>query len=401
MPVTTEETLALVHSLSAYVSSTLASLSQPPTASPSSLSSTTPPPPTLSAIRSDLSLLFQDCNKHLTASALALKPPASLDALHGSLAKLDPVLAKVRFALDQLPAPAAAAEARRDHVPAAADAYERGPALRLARKVRWSAREVLEAVSSSLSSTSTLLLLPKSSTSTAHKSTRDALLVALKALWSTLERFEALPRTELDAERAAWRDTLGLLDDCAEEVRELAAREAGGTGAREEGEDEEDEEEEDEEPLTAPERARAQQAAQIIRLARLVLAHLYQRTTAPPSSASASAPSPPTAPIPAWTTPALLARAAAASGALSSLSDELAACLEPGQDADEVDEAAGAVCAAAEGLAEGMERALGGAGEGKEDGGEEDKDKGDREREWLAMWRRQCASARDKLAAVV
>ena len=74
MPVTTEETLALVHSLSAYVSSTLASLSQPPTASPSSLSSTTPPPPTLSAIRSDLSLLFQDCNKHLTASALALKP---------------------------------------------------------------------------------------------------------------------------------------------------------------------------------------------------------------------------------------------------------------------------------------------------------------------------------------
>ncbi|GAA5927155.1 hypothetical protein JCM3775_002460 [Rhodotorula graminis] len=383
---TTQETLALVQSLSAYLNSTLALVSQP---SSSSSTSTTTTPPSLADVRNDLSLLLAESNKHLTAASLACKPPIALDALHGSLAKLEATFPKLRFALEHLAAGSSAQSSTR-----------------LARKLRWGAREALEAFAAHLAATAALLRAAPS----AQRQKRDHVLVATKGVWAALERFDALPRTRLEAEREAWKDAMAMLDDCADEVKALAARDgAGGRGDEggtdgDEGEREDDDEgEEDESPLTATERSRALLAAQLVRLARLLLAHLYQRTSPPPASTPPT--TPPTPAVPAWTRPALLDAASAHASALSEAGDELAGVLEPGQDADEVADAVEELCDAAEELAAAMERALdeGGSGEGER----EDEARAaaaseatDKEREWLAMWRRQRDNARDKLAGI-
>ena len=391
---TTQETLALVQSLSTYLANTLALVSQPSSSSSSSSSSTTAAthPPSLDDIRNDLSLLFTDSNKHLTAASLACKPPVALDALHGSLAKLESTWPKLRFALEHLAAP--------------------GPATaphptRLARKVRWGAREALEAFVAHLSATAALLRAAPS----AQRQKRDQVLVATKGVWAALERFDALPRTRVEAEREAWKEAMGMLDDCADEVKALAARDGAEgrgdeDGAGEDGDEREDHgEDDDEAPLTATERSRALLAAQLVRLARLLLAHLYQRTSPPPPSSTITSSSTSAATIvPAWTCPSLLDAASAHAAALSEAGDELAGVLEPHQDADEVGEAVEELCDAEEELAGAMESALdedegaeGEEGKGDEAAGKEATDK---EREWLAMWRRQRDDARDKLAGI-
>ncbi|GAA5839814.1 hypothetical protein JCM9279_005175 [Rhodotorula babjevae] len=386
---TTQETLALVQSLSTYLANTLALVSQT-----SSTSSTSTTAPSLDDIRNDLSLLLTESNKHLTAASLACKPPVALDALHGSLAKLEATCPKLRFALEHLAQPAP--------TPAPAP-----PPSRLARKVRWGAREALEAFVAHLGATAALLRAPPS----AQRHKRDQVLVATKGVWAALERFDALPRTRVEAEREAWKEAMGMLDDCADEVKALAAREGGAEergddeGA-DDGEGQADDDDEDEAPLTATERARALLAAQLVRLARLLLAHLYQRTSPPPpsttSTTSSSTPSASAPAIPAWTRPTLLDAASAHAAALSEAGDELAGVLEPGQDADEVAEAVEELCEAAEELAGAMEGALeedeGGDGEAEGEG--KGKETTDKEREWVAMWRRQRDNAREKLAGL-
>ncbi|BGP43772.1 hypothetical protein JCM10449v2_007829 [Rhodotorula kratochvilovae] len=344
-----EDTLALIASLSAHIATTLAALKRP-----SPPSSSSPPPPPLSAIRNDLLIHLDAANKAITAASLALKPPAAVDAAHASLDKLPPTLEQLRFALEQLPATGT-----------------------LARKLNWAAQESLEALSHFLACTSALLRAP------AEKKARDAQLVATKGFWSALERAGALPADECAAEREKWKEVLQLLDDCADEVRALG--ESAGAEGEDEDEAEDDDDEEEREPLTQEERHRAAAALQLVRLARLLLAHLHART-APPSPA-----------VHAWSAPAFVARASERAAQLSEKGDDLAGCLEPGQDGEEVEEAAGELCDEAEELARAMEGAL----EEAEGGEEEGKEAREKEREWLAMWRKQRDAARDKLAAIV
>ncbi|GAA6051603.1 hypothetical protein JCM3770_003492 [Rhodotorula araucariae] len=393
-----DATLALVDALAAHVAATLA-LVKRPSRSPSPSCS---PPPRLADIRNDVLAHLDAASQAVTQASLALKPPAALDAAHASLAKLTPTLAQLRFALELLPASASAPT--------------------LARKLAWAAQTSLDALAHFLAATGALVrttpagaaagAAARAAARASQKKARDAQLVATKGFWSSLERARALPDDETAAERETWHEVLQLLDDCADEVRALAHGDVGagagaGAGADAEGDNDNDDDEDDDEdddderegsePLTRQERDRAAAALQLVRLARLLLAHLHARTAAPaspprpPPPAPSPAPSPSPTPMPTptpWRAPAFAAHATALAQALSAQGDDLAGVLDAGQDVDDVVDAADALCAAAEALASAMEGALDeGAARGSE-------------REWLAMWRKQRDAARDKLAAI-
>ncbi|GAA5997687.1 uncharacterized protein JCM10292_001026 [Rhodotorula paludigena] len=354
-----EQVLQLVSTVEEAAATALASLKQPrplPTSPPSSSPSTSSSaPPPLADVRSDFVAHLQTLNKEVTAISLALKPPVSLDAVKGTLDKLVPILDKLRFVFDCLPRDGSV----------------------LAKKITWSAQECIEAFQSYLASTASTLSAPPASA----KKERDSQLIATKAVWAVVEKAAALPQDELDAERASWRDTLQLLDDCLDEIKELSQEVE--QGAEEPGEEEEDEDEDEDEddfgssrPLSAPERERATAAHLLLRLSRLLVNRLLTRT-APPS------------PPAALVAPAFLASAHPLISRLSALADDLAAALEPPQ--DELGEVADELGGVADELAAVIEKAVNGA---------DDEAVTAAEKQWLAMWRKQRDTARAKLEAI-
>lgn len=96
---TLETNSALIATLTVSATTSLALLKKPspPSSSPSSLL------PSLADIRNDVLSLLQLTAKEITALSLALKPPASHDALEQTLAKVQQLEAKLRFAGEQLP----------------------------------------------------------------------------------------------------------------------------------------------------------------------------------------------------------------------------------------------------------------------------------------------------------
>jgi hypothetical protein len=240
------------------------------------------------------------------------------------------------------------------------------------RRGSWTVQESLEAFQHFLSSVSSTLSAP----STAAKSSRDELLRSAKTVWTVVEKAQGLPKDELEAERLGWKDVLGLLDDCLEEMQEMG--EADDAGGEENEGEEEDEEEEDfgSTPLTPAQRERITAAHLLLRLTRLLVNRLFTKT-APPS------------PSPAFTDPTFLATAHTLVSRVSEMGDDLAAALEPPQ--DELKEAVQEVSSVGEELARCIEEAV------DERGSEEVKKA---EKEWLGVWRKQRDTAKAKLDAI-
>ncbi|BGP11652.1 hypothetical protein JCM10049v2_007562 [Rhodotorula toruloides] len=340
----------LIRVLDESCTATLASLKRP-NREPAALSSAeSSSPPSLSDIRNDVLAHLQAISKEVTAISLALRPPVSQDALKGTLEKLVGVVGKLVYAAELLP---------RDGT--------------LAKRINWTVQESLEAFQHFLSSISSTLTAPSSSA----KAARDELLRSAKTVWSVIDNAQGLPKDELEAERLGWKDVLGLLDDCLEEMKEMGeAEDAGAEGDEEEEEEEDDDEDFGSTPLTPAQRERITAAHLLLRLTRLLVNRLFTKT-APPS------------PSPAFTDPSFLASAHTLVSRVSEMGDDLAVALEPPQ--DELKEAVEDVLSVGEELAKCIEEAV------DERGSEEVKKA---ETEWLGVWRKQRDTAKAKLDAI-
>ncbi|BGP27884.1 proteophosphoglycan 5 [Rhodotorula toruloides] len=335
----------LIRLLDESCTATLASLRRPNREQPA-LSSTE----CLSDIRNDVLAHLQSISKEVTAISLALRPPVSQDALKGTLDKLVGTVGKLVYATELLP---------------------RGGTL--AKRINWTVQESLEAFQHFLSSISSTLAAPSASA----KAARDDLLRSAKTVWTVVERAQGLPKDELEAERLGWKDVLGLLDDCLEEMKEMGeAEDVGGEVDDDEGEEEEEEDDFGSTPLTPAQRERITAAHLLLRLTRLLVNRLFTKT-APPS------------PSPAFTDSSFLASAHMLVSRVSELGDDLAAALEPPQ--DELKEAVEEVLVVGEELAKCVEEAI------DERGSEELKKT---EKEWLGVWRKQREIAKAKLDAI-
>ncbi|GAA5886459.1 hypothetical protein JCM5296_001914 [Sporobolomyces johnsonii] len=361
--------------LQARITSILALLRAPqPSSSSSPASTSTPPPPPIAAVRSDLIALLGLLSKESTNLTLALKPPVSGAAVLGTVDKVREALDKVGFLAEQCPREAGA----------------------LAKQINWTTQESLESLSHLLSAAAQALSAPPASAN----STREGVLRAAKAFWAACDRAaKELPADELEAVRRGWRDTLGLLDDCLDEVAELAA--GGG-----DDDDEEDDDDEDDDGLTTPsprpaltsqELARIDAARLLLRLSRLLLNRLLTTTTTTPSPPPPS-PSPSSANPAGLTTPAFLATSRPLVSQLSALADDLALALLPPQDGTALEEVSRALCGATDRLAGAMEEAAASSSDEREPTGEDERERErEREGEWFKMWRVQRDAARKRL----
>ncbi|GAA6016015.1 hypothetical protein JCM10207_006838 [Rhodosporidiobolus poonsookiae] len=363
--------------LQSTIHSTLALLKHPQPAPPSPSS----PAPPLAHIRNDLVQLAQLVGKEVTNLSLALKPPASLPAVGSTLDKLIDLLAKVKFAAEQLPAQGT-----------------------LAKRINWTTLSLLESLSSFLLSVPAALSAPRSPPSAA-KQARDALLVAAKGVWQAAEQAEQLPRDEAEASRASWKDVLGLLDDCLEEVKDMGEEDEGEAGEGEEGaegrtgengEDDDDDDADDDlfppASFTPPQRARVPATYLLLRLTRLLLHRLFTRTS------PTSSPAPP----PCFATPDFLSSAETLVQRLAALADDVAAALEPPQ--HDLPGAVDELCEVADELAAKVEAAAAAAAASAAEGEEEEKEAEEKwkegERKWVAVWRKQRDDARRALDAI-
>ncbi|GAA5833610.1 hypothetical protein JCM11251_003180 [Rhodosporidiobolus azoricus] len=379
-----EQNQQLIKELQDSCASTLAGLKRPRTA-PSSSS-----PPSLADIRNDTLALLQLVSKEVTNLSLALKPPVAQEAVKGTVEKLVDLAGKIKFAGEQLPVEGV-----------------------LVKRISWTLQESLESLIHILSTASSALLAASSPTSTAaeKKKTRDSLLIATKSFWTFVERADKLPRDELEATRGSWKDVLGLLDDCLEEMKEMGEQddeeEEGSDPAVRDTEDGEEEEDEDgdEDDFGASrsynhkERARVSATHHLLRLTRLLINRLFTRTS--PSSLSTLSTSFPSLAA-SLSAPAFLSSAQRLIQQLSALGDDVAAALEPPQRdlAETVEE----LCEVADELADEVERAVEASQANEAQPGEGGKEKaeeaGKGEKDWLAMWRKQRDDARAKLAEI-
>ncbi|GAA5879707.1 hypothetical protein JCM1840_006834 [Sporobolomyces johnsonii] len=369
--------------LQARITSILALLRAPqPSPSSSPASTSTPPPPPIAAVRSDLIALLGLLSKESTNLTLALKPPVSGAAVLGTVDKVREALDKVGFLAEQCPREAGA----------------------LAKQINWTTQESLENLSHLLSAAAQALSAPPASAN----STREGVLRAAKAFWAACDRAaKELPADELEAVRRGWRDTLGLLDDCLDEVAELAA---GGGEEDDDDEEEEEEDDDDDDGLTTPsqraaltsqELARIDAARLLLRLSRLLLNRLLTTTTPtspPPPSPSPSSSSATPAGL---TTPAFLAASRPLVSQLSALADDLALALSPPQDGTALGEVSRALCGATDRLAGAMEEAAAASSDERERAGEGEREEREKEKEregeWFKMWRVQRDAARKRL----
>ncbi|GAA5877272.1 hypothetical protein JCM8547_002624 [Rhodosporidiobolus lusitaniae] len=379
---------AKLRALSDSLSATLALLKRPRTAPSSSSSS---PCPSLSDIRNDTLALLQLASKETTNLSLALKPPVSTEALEKTVHKLADIGGKVRFISKQLPAEGI-----------------------LSKRISWLLQESLEALLHVLTSSTLLLtalstsptpLTSKSPLSPSQRTARESLLSSAKAFWSTADRAEKLPASELEAVRGSWKDALEMMDDALQEVKEMGSAERGdaeGEKEKEEGAEEEEEEDEDDfasTPLSVKDRERISAAHLLLRLTRLLIHRLFTRTTPSPSSSPSSSSAPPAS----ISSPSFLSSAHSLVQRLSALTDDIAAALEEGEeDAEEgeLEQHVEELCWTADELQGQMEKALSGGGAAAESGKEEGEEKAEKEKQWGEMWRKQRDDARKKLEAI-
>ncbi|GAA5991618.1 hypothetical protein JCM11641_001490 [Rhodosporidiobolus odoratus] len=354
-----------VTTLQASINALLALIKQPSSVTSSSSSN----PPSVDLIRSDLVALIALLSKEVTALCLALKPPASQDAVSQTLVKVNDLAGKVKFAFEEL--------GGRQSV--------------LAKRLVWTVTEALESLATFLGACVPLLPPCPPQTGAVAKKLRDTLLSSAKVFWGIAEQAGTLPQSELEAVRASWKGSLELMDDALGEVKDLsetlaaAALSHGG----EEAEDEEEEDDVDDDdftskPLSEREQSRASTVYTLLRLSRLLL-HRLLLITGPSSPCPSLAA--------ALSTAAFLSAAHTLSQRLSSVFDDVCASLEGPQDPEEVEEGVEEVESVDEELGKALEAAIE-HGEGVK---EEERAK---QRGWMEVWRKSRSGARDKFDAI-
>lgn len=170
--------------------------------------------------------------------------------------------------------------------------------------------------------------------------------------------------------RKSWESTLGMVDDCLEEVKEMEE-----SSVEDDDEDDEEDSEDDEDdfrashPLSTTQRARVASAYILLRLGRLLLNRLINSTSPTLTPSPSQSPS-----LTSFSNPSFLLSAQSLVSRLSATSDDFAASLEPPQ--DDVEEVVVEFVSVVKELSELIE---GGAKEMEE--------------KWQGMWRTQLEKA--------
>lgn len=227
----------------------------------------------------------------------------------------------------------------------------------------WAAQETVEAVQRLLDGS----LAAYEAEGKRAKELREVNLRFTALVWEKAEQAKQLSEDELQASRRSWKNVLGLLDDCLEEVKEMEESEPAGMDSDDEGEGDSDDEDDDfraSHPLSDAERARVSAAHILLRIGRLLLHRLITSTA--PELAPAT---------PGYAAPAFLETTARLVLDLSAVADDFAASLEPPQ-TDALEDAAKF---GATGIA--LSEAVEGAVEGSKGAEAESK--------WQGMWRSQ------------
>lgn len=357
------------------------------------------PAPLLIDIRNDVVVLAGSLAKEVTALTLALKPPVSVDAVTAELDKLRGIISKLSYVVELLPAVGALPKRLRCVCPLP-QSVPVTPCRGL-RVVRWLGRTVLMTGGNSCSWYILDLLeafqqfLPHATSAldSGTAGSRNDILRAAKTLWTVVDRSEALPKTELEAERQGWRDAITMLDDCLEELKDLeetvdaegvpeGAADAAHPGAvaarsrqaRSRGEGGDVPATSQSTPTPSRERQRISASRHLLRLGRLLIHRLVTKSVSAPTTFGDAA---------------LLHAVRQPVSRLCALGDEIALELEPPQDG--LSEAVNELCQVEDDLANELERVVAVLGS---------PDLQTSEAEWLRTWRKQRSGARAKLDAI-
>ncbi|GAA5879138.1 hypothetical protein JCM3774_002092 [Rhodotorula dairenensis] len=321
------------------------------------------PAPLLLDIRNDVVVHANSLAKEVTALALALKPPITVDAVIAEVDKLGGIIAKLAYVVELLPAAGA-----------------------LAKRASWYILDLLEAFQQ-------FLPYAASALDSGTAGSRNDILRAAKTIWTVVDRAGALPETELEAERQSWRDAISMLDDCLDELKDFeetvdidetseagadeahtGAGAARGRSAQLQGKGGDVPATSQSTPTPSKERQRISATRHLLRLGRLLVHRLVAKSVSAPTT---------------FGDPALLGAVRRPVSRLCALGDEIALELEPPQDGlpDVVDE----LCRVEDDLANELERVVAGLGSS---------DLQTSEAEWLQTWRKQRSGARSKLDAI-
>ncbi|KAM0748572.1 hypothetical protein T439DRAFT_327828 [Meredithblackwellia eburnea MCA 4105] len=281
--------------------SILAVLQAPPSSDPDAPSAEAA---LIKDVRNDFIELVTFISKECTNLSLALKPPLTPPAAVKTVETLAGLVAKFAHCLKSAP--------------------KEGP---LAKEFNWTGQEVLESVQRLLNGS---IACVKATTPKEETSLRDISLRLTAQVWEKVDLAKGISENELEASRKDWKATLGLLDDCLEEVKEMEEsvdeeKQEGHRDADDSDDDEEDDDDSDDfrtsHPLSNEEKERAKAAYMLLRIGRLLLVRLINSTA--PSLALKT---------PGFSSPTFLDSTRRLVKSFSESADDLAAGLEPPQE---------------------------------------------------------------------
>lgn len=213
----------------------------------------------------------------------------------------------------------------------------------------------------------------QASTAIKRKELRERNLKLTGQVWEVVTRAETLSSSELEALRKNWQSTLGLLEDCLEEVKEMEQQGEDGDDSNDDSDDEEDVEDDfrASHPLTRVEKARVAAAHVLLRLGKLLLNRLVNSTAHPDVLRS-------------FSDETVLHRVATLVGRMSETADDFALSLEPPQ--EDVVEVVGVF----EQVCKELGAVLGDAVQGQE-----------KDEKWVNTWKEQFDRASDKVKSLI
>ncbi|SCV74505.1 BQ2448_7534 [Microbotryum intermedium] len=329
----------------------------------------------LRAIRNDHLVLAQRIHRSVTNIALGLKQPVSEYGLDTVFEQLRDVVGKIEFGIRELVRMRASC------------GVDRGSRRRcLDKELGSSTQDLVEALQSFLqtslqvytSSTSPSTKI-SSSSSFEEAQLRDQLLLHTSLVWATVDKTKTISGNELEALSKRWRGVVEVVEDCLDEVKAL---EQGG-GEKEEKEEREDGEDDYRRghPLNEEEKRRAKACLMLLKMGRLVIKRVVAATSTVAGKVGEEQEGK------GFHSDLFQTSADRQIEGISEAADEVASCLEPPHEMDEIGEAVDGFVAHIEGL---IERVLDACWEAEAD--EED-----RELMWFNMCKVQVKALEKKV----
>ncbi|SCZ99542.1 BZ3500_MvSof-1268-A1-R1_Chr3-1g06081 [Microbotryum saponariae] len=338
---------------------------------------TTPSFTLLKAIRSDHLVLAQQIHSAVTSIALGFKPPISTgNGFESVFEQLRGVVAKVEFGVGEL------GKFGRD-----AGRRRRGGGC-LERELRLSTQDLIEVTQAFLNTSLQVYNTPTATPSkaqtpsTQESKLRDQLLLHTSLVWAAVERSKLISENELRALNTRWKGVVEVLEDCLEEVKGLESAQVGQDGEAEDGEQDEDDYRTSH-PLDEQEKKTAKACLMLLRIGNLVVKRVIGVT----GLAAGKEAEEEKEEGKGFHSDAFQDKADEQIEAISEAADEVASCLEPPHDKEELGEAVGGFVGHVEALIESVLEACW-EGEG---------DAEDKELLWFNMGKVQLRGAEKKV----